>query len=80
VTKPRSTGPVDLPDVDESGSAFDVTTVQAVARIHEIRLTESEAGGVVESIAGGLLLFTRIAVRLHADEDPHLYRRLLERE
>jgi hypothetical protein len=80
VIKPSEIGPADLPDVDGSESAFDVATVQAVARTHEIRLTDSEAGGVVQSIAGRLPVFARIAVRLHADDDPHLFRRLLERE
>ena len=61
-------------------SSFDVLTVQAIARTHGIALSNDESRSAAANITRTLQPFARITARLLADDDPHLFRRILERE
>jgi hypothetical protein len=66
--------------VTDGHVSLDGAMVQAVARMHGVELSVNESHVVAANVDTILCSFETAVARLRADDDPYLFRRLLERE
>lgn len=64
----------------EGRVSLDGAMVQAVARMHGVELSPNDSHVIASNVDTILRSFERAVARLRADDDPQLFRRLLELE